>query len=200
MAQESTEKLFASPTIELTRLTLMGNVIIEKFSKMADNIQCWAVSAALHVAMHGDTTEVSRVIKALSDKGFRSNALKIWFTSDKTGAPFKWMPKDSEAQLPARLAYDSDKAKALKARYEADKDAVIAMLMGVRFDKLSKESEFEGFNLPVELRKLEAKATKTSEDPAKKDHKANNFKGLPDLRAIVHGGKAIAAAEGASVN
>jgi hypothetical protein len=176
-------------------LVKMGDHIIGQAKSMSKRIQQWAVYAALHTAQFGDTTEVTRVLKELSDAGIRSNALRFWFCHKDTGAPFKWLPKEGE--LPARLGYDKDKAEKLAERYAADPDAVVQFLLSKRFETMSKEPEFEGFDLQKMVNRLVAQATKVKADPTKKDHPKNNIDPalLANLAALANG-----APKGATVN
>ena len=83
-----------------------------------------------------------------------------------------WLKKDKAAGKPARFEADTDVRDALKVRYEADKDAFVALLLGCQpWFKFDKEKEWEGFDLDAELAKLLKRATGITADAEKRTSK-----------------------------
>lgn len=194
-------KLFDTPTLEAKTLRDMGNAIIAQHTSMKQHVHIWLCSCALHAIVHKDYTEIPRVLEGIGD-GFKHKAVYQWLTAHNEGKailPFKWLLK-TETE-PARLALDTDRVDAIKDRYEADKDAFTAMLVGLKpwykFDM--KNEQMLEFNLPAELAKLLKRATKVAADEKAKDNPKVSLKGMADLVALVQGGKAAAAAAGQQV-
>jgi hypothetical protein len=194
-------KLFDTATHDSKQLRDMGNAIIAQFNTMKQHVHIWLCSTVLHTLAHNDYTEIDRVLDGCGD-GLKRKAIYQWLTAHADGKailPFKWVLKTED--VAAHLALDTDKLEAIKARYEADKDAFVALLVGLKpwykFD-LKNEQMLE-FNLPAEIAKLIKRATKIAGDEKAKDNPKVNLKGLADLIAMTAGGKAAAAAAGQQV-
>lgn len=150
--------LFAKASADGETLKAQSEAIISIFTTATDKLVTWTVSAALHVIVHGDYTHIERVEKALSERGFRSNALKAWFTSPKVfgkdGAPLTWKLKDKDnPESKAGYVFNEKACAKLKQRYEQDAEAFTALLLSQPYYKLSKETEYKGFDILDVLRK-----------------------------------------------
>lgn len=180
-------KFFDKPTDDGQKLSAMSDAIIEIFNSSTDKLVVWTVSAALHAIKHGDFTHIPRVEKALSERGFRSNALKAWFTSPKVfglkGGPLVWRLKDGETA--AHYELNKDAIDGLKDRYAADPDAFTALLMATPYYKLTKETEFKGFDLLDYLKRGVGQADKIVSDPEKMAKGKVNTDGLDAVRKLV---------------
>ena len=176
---------FSAPTSDGDKLAKMSDAIIDIFNSSTDKLVVWCVSAALHAIEHGDFTHIPRVEKALSERGFRSNALKAWFTSDKVfgKAPLIWKLKDGETA--AHYELNSQAIPMLKARYAADADAFTALLMATPYYKLTKEQEFKGFDLLDYLKRGIGQADKASQDAEKMATGKVNIDGADAVRKLV---------------
>lgn len=191
MASENASKVFAEATADGAKLKLMSEAIIGLFTKHTDYLVTWSVSAALHVIVHGDYTEIPRVEKALSERGFRSNALKAWFTSPKVfggKAPLKWVipsDEDKASGVKPHYEYDAEACAALKARYEAEPQAMVALLTSKPYYKLTAENEYKGDNMIAWARAGLKRYTSVKADPVKSVHKNTDLSFLPFLNAAI---------------
>lgn len=193
---------FEKPTDDAKTLKGMGDAIINQFGTLKSHIHIWLCSCSLHAIMHNDHSEIERVLDGCGD-GLKRKAIYQWLSMNKDGKgilPFVWVLKTEDTKAHLGVLPMADR-EAIKARYEADKDAFVALLLGLKpwhqFDK-ANETIVE-FDLEKELAKLLNKATKYAGDEKARANPKIKLGKLADLMAIVKGGASAAAAAGQQV-
>jgi hypothetical protein len=86
--------------------------------KLTADIQETAVDCAIHAVKHGDVTLADQLVDALG-KGLRRASLRAWFERNTC----MYLPKGKD-----KFAFDSERAKTLKAVPEADLQATLMAL------------------------------------------------------------------------
>lgn len=164
------------------------NKLIEATLKTAKSIvgkvHACAVAAAVHAAVHRDTTGISKLVDGLPG-GFRKQALLAWMEAKGPMTYVKGDPKaKDEKAKKGRLEFDDAKASDLKSAFETDKQACIKDLMSVNFGDFTVEAEYKGFDLSQLAYALAAKATKVSTGENAADEKTK-LDGLDKFLAAV---------------
>lgn len=182
-------KIDWKPTADGKLLKAMGENLVHRFASYRDEVQVFLISGALHAALHGDITIVSQIIsKSGLGEGMQLNGMRAWLTKKEHGLPFGWKLKDKVTGEDAKFVYDADRAKALKAKYEADPDGTVLQLLGLaKWYKMVKEPEFEGFDLPKRMAALLKQAAKIKADEEKSKRADVDLTGFDSLKALVAG-------------
>jgi hypothetical protein len=182
-------KLFDKVTTDQATIVKMGDALISTFNSLKSHVHIWLSSCVLHAIEHGDYTEIPRVLNEMGE-GFKKKAVYQWLTLKKKGEtierlPFIWVLKTDDT--PAHLALDTELVKDFRARYNADKDAMTALIFGLKpwykFDM--QNEEMRPFNLRQELARIQARAAKAASDEKVKANKDSDFTGLAEFVAFV---------------
>lgn len=139
------------------------NSMIENWTKrsaqLVADLHVILASCVVHVVKHGNVTPARNIVAAMGTKetAWRSNAVLAWF---EAYGPFVYV---KEAK---RLDYDASRIDAFKAEYAKDADAFVKRLMTETFEKFKPQSEYAGFNLKTELKRIITKAHSAAEKHA----------------------------------
>lgn len=183
------DNVFAKPTHDGGVIGHMIQSIANRSTALRNDCHIAAVSCIMHATKHGDVMYAQRLIEAMGE-GWRLNALRAWF--GKFG-PFTWVAKTKDKA--GHFGLDKDKRKLMLAELEADEDAVGKKLSEVTYWEFKPETEFMGFDLLKEIKKLIKRASTVKEDEGKAEH--------PDTKidpAILAKLQTLAETKGAALN
>lgn len=162
-----------------------------------------AIGCVMHGILHGDPVYANRMLSTLQNSaGDKKNALRLnplrqWFTSPIS--PYKASerevvnPETGKAKIVTELVLDTDKAKALRAEYEAGKAKFLGKLKSKPWYEVMKEKEdWKGFDFDEQLLSLLNRARREAEK-----HNGSDKLNLGRMEAVA---AAFYEANGASEN